>query len=401
MKIAIASPEVGTGAGVPHYCREMARALSETHEVHVFASAIQRDGLERVHFHTLPAWRAGLSIWHVCFFVMANLRFAWNRLFERKFDLIIGVGGLTPFANVATSHFVHDSAEEQQHAHGYAPEQSVGLLARLDFAIYSLLLTWLGRRYYRTTNARVVAISQAVKRDLERFEGLPVDTAAVIPNGVNIARFHPRNRGRYRAGMRKHLGLAENEVAVLFAGNAWGRKGLRAAIQAISGDGLDHVRLVVVGEGDPQAFLAGVSEQVRTRIVFAGPQPREIERFYAAADIFLLPTLYEPFGLVILEALASGLPTIVSQRAGASEWLTDGVDAVLLKDPADAEEIRAALRLVVGNDEVAARLGAQGRLLAEGFAWERVAQQLVAVATVTTPPLIPNLTVEEDRSQPA
>lgn len=389
MRIAIASPEVGTGAGVPHYCREMARALSGMHEVHVFASAIQRDGLDRVHCHPLPAVRAGLSIWHACFFVMVNLRFAWIRLFERPFDLVIGIGGLTPFANVATSHFVHDSAEEQQRTHGYAPEQSFGLLARIDFAIYSFVLTWLGRRYYRTTSARVVAISQSVKRDLERFEGLPPDTAVVIPNGVDIERFHPRNRERYREAMRSQLGLGERDVAVLFAGNAWGRKGLRAAIEALDGEGLEAVRLVVVGEGDPGAFLEGVRSEVAARIVFAGPQPREIDRCYAAADIFLLPTLYEPFGLVILEALASGLPTIVSQRAGASEWLTDGVDAILLKNPADAHEVREALRRVVEDDEVSAHLAVSGRLLAEGFAWERVAQQLLAVVTVPSPPTIP------------
>jgi UDP-glucose:(heptosyl)LPS alpha-1,3-glucosyltransferase len=389
MKIAIVSPEVGTGAGVPHYCREMARSLSTPHEVHVFASAIQREGLEGVQCHILPAWRGGLTIWHACFFVMANVRFAWNRLFERPFDLVIGIGGLTPFANVATSHFVHDSAEEQQRAHGYPPEQSFGLLARLDFAIYSFLLTWLGRRYYRDTSARIVAISQAVKRDLERFEELPQDTAVVIPNGVNIERFHPRNRERFRTAMRSQLGLAEHEVAVLFAGNAWGRKGLRAAIEALDGEGLDAVRLVVVGEGDPSAFLEGVRPNVARRIVFAGAQPREIERYYAAADVFLLPTLYEPFGLVILEALASGLPTIVSQRAGASEWLTDGVDAILLKDPADASEVRAALRVLLEDDQMAASLGLSGRLLAEGFAWERIAQQLVAIVTVPSPPAIP------------
>jgi UDP-glucose:(heptosyl)LPS alpha-1,3-glucosyltransferase len=134
---------------------------------------------------------------------------------------------------------------------------------------------------------------------------------------------------------------------------------------------------VVVGDGDPAGFLDGLPAELTERIIFVGPKSNDVERYYAASDIFILPTLYEPFGLVILEALASGLPSIFSACAGASEWLEDGVDAIFLRDPADGEEAQAALRSIIGSPEIARSLSKNGREAAERLQWISVGQQLI------------------------
>jgi len=219
-----------------------------------------------------------------------------------------------------------------------------------------------------------------VKRDLVLFEGADPDRVVVVPNGVDVDRFHPANRDLYRAEMRARLGLNDADVAVLFVGNSWGRKGLHTAIEAISGPAQADVRLVVVGDGMRDAFVRGRAAEVVERIIFVGTEFGSIERFYAAADVFLLPTLYEPFGLVILEALASGLPTITSACAGASEWLEGGVDAVLLRDPSDGAEARAALRSVIAKPEFAATLATHGRRTALSLQWTAVVSGLVAAS---------------------
>jgi UDP-glucose:(heptosyl)LPS alpha-1,3-glucosyltransferase len=244
---------------------------------------------------------------------------------------------------------------------------------------------WLGRRFYRRGSRRIVAISAAVKRDLVRFEGAIAEDVVVIHNGVDIDQFDPAKRAQYRAALRHELGLRDEDIAVLFVGNAWGRKGLRTAIEAIRGPEQEHVRLVVVGHGVRDEFLEGLPAELIDRIIFTGPQRVGIERYYAAADIFLLPTLYEPFGLVILEALASGLPAIVSAAAGASEWLEDGVDVVLLRDPFDGLEARAALRSVITRPAFAEALALNGRRTAVQLQWGAVATALLAAAPVRTP----------------
>jgi UDP-glucose:(heptosyl)LPS alpha-1,3-glucosyltransferase len=381
LRIAIVSPEVGAGAGVPHYWLALAAALSHDHEVHVFTASTDRVRLAGVKYHRIPALPFGWFLGHVSFYLAAKLRFLLARAIRpRPFDVVLGVGALTPFADVTTVHFVQArEIELQRRGLIPRPRPLVGL-AGLDYALYGRSMAWLGRRFYRRSSASIVAISQSVKQDVAQFEGADLASISVVPNGVDIERFSLENRARFRDQTRKSLGLSNENTAVLFVGNSWGRKGLQTAIQAIAGPDQKDVRLVVVGDGDPSGFLNAVPSELAARIIFVGPKSLDVERYYAAADVFILPTLYEPFGLVILEALASGLPTIVSACAGASEWLRDGVDAIFLRDPADGEEAQTALRSIICDPEFAARLSRNGRLAAEGMQWLSVGNQLIAAS---------------------
>ena len=378
LRIAIVSPEVGAGAGVPHYWLALAKALSRHHEVHVFAAKTDRARLDAVGFHNIPALPMGWFLGHMTFYLAARCRFALSRLLGRRpFDVVLGVGALTPFADVTTVHFVQAREMELQRQ-GLIPRPRplVGF-AGLDYALYGRAMAWLGRRYYQRSGASIVAISQSVRRDLALFEGADLARISVIPNGVDVDRFCLENRERYRDATRQALGLSDKEIAVLFVGNSWGRKGLHTAIQAIAGPDQQNVRLVVVGEGDPSDFVSNLAAGLAERIIFVGPKTKDVERYYAASDIFILPTMYEPFGLVILEAMASGLPSIFSACAGASEWLEDGVDALFLSDPADGDEARQALRSISASPEFAQRLSRNGRRAAERLQWTSVGVQLI------------------------
>ena len=381
LRIAIVSPEVGAGAGVPHYWLALAAALSQEHEVHVFTAKTDRDGLKGVSFHKIPAVRLGWFLSHMSFYVAARARFLFRKLTLRKpFDLVLGVGALTPFADVTTVHFVQAREMELQRQGLIPRPRPLAGLAALEYALYSRTMAWLGGRFYRGSKASIVAISQSVKQDIANFEGANPAAITVVPNGVDVVRFTPANRELYRLTTRESLGLSETNIAVLFVGNAWGRKGLRTAIEAIDGPGQSDVRLIVVGDGDPSSFVEALPVELAQRIIFVGPKSADVERYYAASDIFMLPTLYEPFGLVILEALASGLPSIFSACAGASEWLEDGVDGVFLRDPADGQEARVALQSVIASPEFAARLAENGRLAAERLQWSHVGRRLIETA---------------------
>lgn len=381
-RIAIVTPEVGAGAGVPHYWRSLALALSATHEVHVFAGKTDGVAMPGVQFHRLPVAPGGWCAAHATFFAAAQARFALDRLRRAPpFDIVLGIGALTPFADVATVHFVQAREMDLDQHHLFPSEHSRTGLDRLDYALYSRAMAWLGRRFYRRTKSVIVAISNSVKADLALLEGAPQNAMVVVPNGVDTERFHPRNRERFRAGHRAELGITDRQTAVLFVGNSWGRKGLHTAIEAIRGPGEANLRLIVVGDGRAAPFIEALPADVVGRIIFAGMRTADVERFYAAADVFMLPTHYEPFGLVILEALASGLPTIASACAGASEWLEDGKELILLQDPADGAEARAALRSITEDPVFAANLAANGQRAAARLEWSGVAERLVSAVT--------------------
>jgi UDP-glucose:(heptosyl)LPS alpha-1,3-glucosyltransferase len=383
LRIAIVSPEVGPGAGVPHYWQALAKVMSQRHEVHVFTARVDRGCLEGIEVHRVWAVLCGWFLLHATFYFSVLAQFFVARLLRRpRFDLVLGIGALTPFADVATVHFVQARELDLQMNGFLPPERPPAGFASLDYGLYSRTMGWLGRNFYRRSHTRIVAISESVKQDLVLFEGAVPGAIIVVPNGVDTERFHPMNRELYRAATRRELGIGDEHVMVLFVGNSWGRKGLCTAIEAIRGPDQTNVRLVVVGEGGQDAFLQGLPAEVTSRILFAGKQSANVERFYAAADVFMLPTLYEPFGLVILEALASGLPSIISALAGASEWLHDGVDVLLLRDPSDGYEARTALNAVLTSPGLAASLSANARRKAEELQWETVADRIIEASQV-------------------
>lgn len=179
---------------------------------------------------------------------------------------------------------------------------------------------------------RVIANSNMVKEEIVRFHRYPRDRIVVIPNGVPVELFQPDAKDRTKA--REHLRLRTEDVAVLFAGTGWERKGLRFAVEAVERCG-EPLLLLVTGRGDERKFVSD-----RTR--FLGVV-HEMPALYAAADIFLLPTIYDPFSNACLEALASGLPVITTRANGFSEIIDSGTHGTVIGDPRNVEEICEAI----------------------------------------------------------
>jgi len=385
MRIAIVTPEVNWSAGVPHVWAALANTLAGEHEVHIYAAQVERTGLAGVRIHRVPSLPYGWLLRHITFYVSARLIFTLRKVLRRRpFDLVMGTSALVPFADLVTLHFFQPR-EMELLASGAFPQDRAGL-GGLEFLDYCLYSRWCGRleaRFFDGDGARrtkIVAISQNVKDDILARYDLGPAGIAVVPNGVDCERFHPGIMTRYRSRTRNELGIRVNETAILFVANSWGRKGLRAALDAMAGLGPYAARLVVVGTGNPSAFMAGRPPSEARNVTFVRARTHDVERYYAAADVFLLPTLYEPFGLVVLEALASGVPCILSASAGAADILEDGVDSLLLADPSDPEEIITKLRLLLDAPELAQRIADNGVRKARQLNWASIADLLLQEA---------------------
>src|SRR5688572_8177643 len=178
----------------------------------------------------------------------------------------------------------------------------------------------------------VIANSRMVKEEIIRLYGFPGDKIDVVYNGVPLQSFHRDEQDRKKT--RESLGLAENDIAVLFAGSGWERKGLRFAIDAIERQ-RGQMRLLVAGRGDRRQFRSA-------QVNFLGIV-REMPSLYAAADIFLLPTIYDPFSNACLEALAAGRPVITTRGNGFSEIIENGRHGSVLDHPCDIDAISQTL----------------------------------------------------------
>jgi UDP-glucose:(heptosyl)LPS alpha-1,3-glucosyltransferase len=216
------------------------------------------------------------------------------------------------------------------------------------------------RRIFADASQTVLCPSRFVAEGIARRHGVAADRLAVIPYGVDLTRFHPS--GRERAGaLRAELGAA-GAPAWLLVGSGWRRKGLDVALRALARAADRTASLWVAGADAVAPWRAlATSLGVAGRVRFLGRRD-DVERLYAAADALLLPTRYDAFGAVCLEAAASGLPVVTSAAAGAAETLGEG--GLVVADAEDVAGFAAALD-ALGDPAVRRARGEAARKAAE------------------------------------
>ena len=227
------------------------------------------------------------------------------------------------------------------------------------------LLLHLERRIFTLRSARhIVAISARGKAEIEALYGTPSASISVVYNGVDLARFHPDNRQRWRDEMRSALGIPAEAWLIAFVGSGFERKGLGPLLDAVARLGDRRVRVLVAGKGRNDAYRERAGRLgVADAVTWIAPRP-DVERVYATADVVALPARYEPFGNVHLEALASGVPVLTRAATGGAEVVDDGVSGAVVAAPT-AEEIARALREIRDGDP--GRMSGAAREAAEPF----------------------------------
>ncbi len=242
---------------------------------------------------------------------------------------------------------------------------------RLVLFLERYLLT---RRRYRL----IVANSVRVREDLARHYNVPREHVRVVYNGVDLDRFHPAHRERFRDAFRARLDVPDRAMLALFMGTGFERKGLEHLLRALPAAGED-VYLAVAGRDEREdryrelAGRLGVGGRVR----FLGRVARP-EEAYAAADVFALPTIYEPFSNACLEALASGLPVVTTRANGVSELLTGKLGALTLEQPSDHGALAGRLSGLRDADRREA-LGCEARAVAATRPVARVVGEFLEV----------------------
>lgn len=227
--------------------------------------------------------------------------------------------------------------------------------------------------------ARTIAVNSNLVADGLRRHYAPLGAAlVVVRNGVDLERHAPAVREAMRAEARRALGLDPEDLALLAVGSGFERKGIATAVRALGDPALARARtvLLVAGRGR-EASLAALAGRVGARVRFLGlvGDPRPL---YAAADLFVLPTVYDPASNATLEALAMGLPVVTTATNGSSEVLAHGCSGWVLADPSDAGALARAIE-EARDPERRRGVGAAGRAAVEAFPWERHLQEMLAL----------------------
>jgi len=222
----------------------------------------------------------------------------------------------------------------------------------------------------------IVTNSAMVSTQIREHYPVPEERIRILYNGVDLVRFSPDNRARFRAALRGSLGLSADTPVLLFIGSGFERKGLRTVIAGLSYLEDRNMRLLVVGRGDagPSRSLAE-SLGIGGRVLFLGAQA-DVVPFYSAADLFVLPTWYDPFSNATLEAMASGLPVITTANNGVSELITNGREGHVMRTLSDPRELADLVDRSRGN---LLAMGTRARLRAEEFSIERAVNEFTCL----------------------
>jgi UDP-glucose:(heptosyl)LPS alpha-1,3-glucosyltransferase len=195
-------------------------------------------------------------------------------------------------------------------------------------------LLQLERALFEQKGARqVIANSNMVRQEIINEFAYPAEKISVVYNG--LPNNHFKRKPQSRMEMRRQWGLRENDIAFLFAGSGWDRKGLKYGIQAIERISNPNVCLLVAGTGQKRSYS---SEKVK----FLGPVG-DMQSLFAAADMFILPTVYDPFSNACLEALSYGLPVITTLTNGFSEIVESGRHGEIIGRAEDVEALQQAM----------------------------------------------------------
>lgn len=242
------------------------------------------------------------------------------------------------------------------------------------------LVLALERRIFQQGGARlIVANSEQVAGEIVRHYAPLSAPVKVVRNGVDLERFHPRAGATLGPETRAALGLRRDQVVLLFLGSGFTRKGLAFLLRALGHLPVrDRPSLLVVGKGRSEPYLAlarrlGLSEGVRFLGVVADPLP-----FYATADAFVLPSLYDPSSNACLEAMAVGLPVITTRANGASELIEDGREGWIVDNPQDTKGLSERLSQLA-DVTVRMEMGRRARERVEAFSWDRHIEEMLAL----------------------
>jgi UDP-glucose:(heptosyl)LPS alpha-1,3-glucosyltransferase len=190
---------------------------------------------------------------------------------------------------------------------------------------------------------RVIAASQMVKDEIVDLYGYPAKKIDIVRNGVPLDKF--RFDADPQEKSRDNLKLKPDQIALLFAGSGWERKGLLFAIEAMALCNDRNLRLLVAGRGNEKFYKTRRLRFWREDPIRFLGEVADLVPVYAAADIFILPTIYDPFSNACLEALAYGLPVITTRANGFGEIIEDAVNGSILDRASDLVGLRDAIRL--------------------------------------------------------
>jgi glycosyltransferase involved in cell wall biosynthesis len=328
MRIALFDYIVTPGNAIGKCNLAILAALCEDHEFTVFSTRFENPRPDRIHWVRVPAVERPMAFLYVAFHLLAPFCYWWHCFrFRTRFDVVQVMESNVLFGDIAYSHFCHREFLKR-HWKSVDTGGLRGALRRLDHRLHAWLEPWVYRRV-----TWIVTPSRGLQRELTTAYPQAGAKIRVLANPVDLDSLRPPAEFD-RCAFREKLGWAAGDILLAFVAlGHYERKGLPLLLEALRA--VKDARLQVVVVGGSSAALAGyrvraTKSGLKGNVKFVATQ-RDVRPYLWAADALMLPSYYEVFPLVALEAAAAGLPLLVTELNGVEEFLRDGENGLLMR----------------------------------------------------------------------
>ena len=379
-RLAVVSPFLDKRHGSERITVEWLSHLPDEFDIHVYSQRVEDFDESKFTWHRIPKL-PGPHLLNFLWWLAANRLWRyWDGRFRGlRHDLVFSAGANCLDADAICVHIVF--AEYTRQVRGGMSflrnplwEWPRLLHRRLYYGISVLM----EGRAYKNCETKLIVYSRKTARELKQFYGR-TDRIPVLHLGLDHSVFNTTVRAALRGRAREELKLAENQFTLILVGNDWRNKGVPVLLDALA-----HLRdlpvvLLIVSREDQSSCQGLITEKKLDDRGFFLPPRKDIEFYYAAADAYAGPSLQESYGIPPAEAMACGLPVIVSSAAGVSEIVTDDVDAMVLDDPTDVDKLATMIRRLYEDKELRNRLGSKARETARRYTWDRNGRDLAVI----------------------
>ncbi|CAM3035487.1 glycosyltransferase family 4 protein [Paenibacillus taichungensis] len=371
MKICIVTHRIVKGEGQGRVNYEVAvETLRQGHEVIMIANEVESQLLENksaTWIKVFPSLKLPQLLRYQIFAFKSAIHIRKLRK-AKQVDLVM-VNGFITWAkgDINAVHFVH-STWIKSPVHSFRVHRS---WKRWYFGLYTLVNAFLERYAFRKSG-KIIAVSEKVKNELIKL-GIKHDKVQVIHNGVDVREFYPCETGK-----KSKMDINPSQVVGLFAGDISSpRKNLDTVLKSMVS--VPALSLVVAGSTNRSIYPQMAEDlNIKDRVHFLGFR-KDMGHIMRNVDLFIFPSRYEACSLVVLEALASGIPVVITEESGVTEIIRSSGEnmpsGIVLTDPNDAEQLTNVLNSLILNEMKMEKMGKKSREIALQNDWKMMSRK--------------------------
>ncbi len=380
LRVAVVSPFLDQSHGTERIVIEWLSRLANDFELHIYSQRVEDFDRSKFIFHRIPELPGPHLFNYIWWFAANRLRRACDAWFRGlKHDLIYAPGINCFDADVISVHIVFAEFYRRVKPGLRFSSSPIWEWPRLFHRrIYYSLIIFLERMIYTNPRKQLVLIARKTEIELAEFYGQRAK-CPVLYLGLDHARFDPSRCAELRKSARETMALRNEDFALLLVGNDLLNKGILVLLDALSRLGDIPFHLLVVSRESGSAYRNLLAERNLAGRVHFLPPRKDVEFYFAAADVYVGPSLEDTFALPPEEAMACGLPVVVSLANGVAEIITNRENGLILNDSRDAQGLAMLIREVYEDPSFRAALGRNATASVQQFTWERNARDLQTI----------------------